>query len=118
MGTTSEDRVTELGEFARRKEEFTTRNTKLVGVSVDPVESHRRWDADIAETQGHGLNYPLIGDADRTVAKLYGMIHPNASDTTTVRTVSLSWVNATIGICRTHHPSAVGTNFPRRAKAR
>lgn len=110
MGTTSEDRVTELGEFARRKEEFTTRNTKLVGVSVDPVESHRRWDADIAETQGHGLNYPLIGDADRTVAKLYGMIHPNASDTTKVRTVFVIGPDKKVKLTLTYPPS-IGRNI-------
>ncbi|MGH9093968.1 MAG: redoxin domain-containing protein, partial [Acidimicrobiales bacterium] len=54
--------TTELGEFARRKEEFAARDTKLIGVSVDSVESHQRWSGDIAETQGQGLNYPLIGD--------------------------------------------------------
>ena len=58
--------TTELGEFARRKDEFAKRNTKLIGVSVDSVESHRGWSADIAETQGQGLNYPLVGDEDRT----------------------------------------------------
>ena len=70
--------TTELGDFARRKGEFAKRNTKLIGVSVDPVESHRRWSNDIAETQGQGLNYPLVGDEGRTVADLYGMIHPKA----------------------------------------
>ena len=79
--------TTELGEFANRKDEFAKRNTKLIGVSVDSVESHRGWSADIAETQGTGLNYPLVGDEDRTVANLYGMIHPNAIETATVRTV-------------------------------
>jgi alkyl hydroperoxide reductase subunit AhpC len=79
--------TTELGEFARRKDDFARRSVKLIGVSVDPVDSHRRWSDDIAETQGTGLNYPLVGDEDRTVANLYGMIHPNAIETATVRTV-------------------------------
>ena len=79
--------TTELGDFARRKDVFAERNTKLIGVSVDTVDSHRGWSKDIADTQGQGLNYPLIGDEDRNIATLYGMIHPNASDTVTVRTV-------------------------------
>jgi thioredoxin-dependent peroxiredoxin len=62
--------TTELGDFARRKGEFARRDTKLIGVSVDSVESHRGWSADIAETQGQGPNYPLVGDEDRTVAHL------------------------------------------------
>ena len=79
--------TTELGDFANRKDEFTKRNTKLIGVSVDPVERHRGWSADIAETQGTALNYPLVGDESRSVAAQYGMIHPNAIETATVRTV-------------------------------
>ncbi len=75
--------TTELGDFARRNDEFTKRNTKLISVSVDPVESHRRWSDDIAETQGQGLNYPLVGDEDRTVANPYGMIHPQALEAAT-----------------------------------
>ena len=72
--------TTELGAFANRKDEFTSRNTRIIGVSVDSVESHKNWSVDIAETQGRGLNYPLVGDEDRTVANLYGMIHPKARD--------------------------------------
>src|SRR5690606_37441753 len=68
--------TTELGAFANRKAEFDRRDTKLIGVSVDSVESHHGWSNDIAETQGTGLNFPLVGDEDRTVAGLYGMIHP------------------------------------------
>ena len=79
--------TTELGEFARRRDEFAARDTKLIGVSVDSVESHRGWAADIEETQGHALNYPLIGDEDRTVAAMYDMIHPDELETATVRTV-------------------------------
>jgi peroxiredoxin (alkyl hydroperoxide reductase subunit C) len=64
--------TTELGDFARRKGDFAARNTKLIGVSVDFVESHRSWSADIAETQGRGLNYPLVGDEDRIVPTCSG----------------------------------------------
>src|ERR1700685_3041998 len=77
--------TTELGEVARLKPEFDKRNTKVLGLSVDPVESHRGWTKDITDVTGQELNYPLIGDPDRTVADLYGMIHPNANDTLTVR---------------------------------
>jgi alkyl hydroperoxide reductase subunit AhpC len=79
--------TTELGAFANRKEEFDRRGTKLIGVSVDSVDSHERWSADIEETQGCALNFPLVGDEERNVASLYGMIHPNALETATVRTV-------------------------------
>lgn len=86
--------TTELGYMARLKPEFDKRNTKIVGLSVDPVSDHRAWVKDIEETQGHAINYPMIGDADLTVAKLYDMIHPNASggqrsaaDNATVRSV-------------------------------
>ena len=71
--------TTELGYMARLKPEFERRNTKIVGLSADPVSDHARWVSDIKETQGHAVNYPLIGDADLNVAKLYDMIHPNAS---------------------------------------
>ena len=79
--------TTELGAFARAKGEFDKRNTKILGLSVDSVESHNGWKGDIAETQGQALNFPLIGDPDRKVADLYDMIHPNANDTLTVRSV-------------------------------
>ena len=79
--------TTELGEVARLKDEFAKRGTKVLGVSVDPVDSHHNWSQDIEDVTGHKLNYPLIGDEKRTVADLYGMIHPNASDTLTVRSV-------------------------------
>src|SRR5512144_12796 len=71
--------TTELGYMARLKPEFDKRNTKIIGLSVDPVADHKRWVGDIHETQGHAVNYPLIGDADLNVAKTYDMIHPNAS---------------------------------------
>ena len=79
--------TTELGDFARRRSEFDQRNVKLIGISVDPLESHKGWSKDIEETQGAAPNYPLIADPDRKVADLYDMIHPNASDTVTVRSV-------------------------------
>ena len=79
--------TTELGTVARLKPEWDKRNIKPIGVSVDTVESHRGWDKDIEETQGAALNFPLIGDEDHKVADLYDMIHPNANDTLTVRSV-------------------------------
>jgi alkyl hydroperoxide reductase subunit AhpC len=86
--------TTELGYMAGLKPEFDQRNTKIVGLSVDPVSDHKRWVGDIQETQGHAVNYPLIGDQDLVVAKAYDMIHPEASggsrtaaDNATVRSV-------------------------------
>jgi len=101
--------TTELGAFARRKDEFAQRNVKLIGVSVDPVDSHRRWSDDIAETQGQGLNYPLVGDEDHTVADLYGMIHPNALATATVRTVFVIGPDKKVKLTLTY-PANVGRN--------
>ncbi len=108
--------TTELGEFAKRKEQFAERNTKLIGVSVDPVESHRGWSKDIAETQGQGLNYPLVGDDDRTVANLYGMIHPNAIETATVRTVFIIGPDKKVKLTLTY-PAAVGRNVDEIVRA-
>jgi alkyl hydroperoxide reductase subunit AhpC len=102
--------TTELGAFANRKDEFTKRNTKLIGVSVDSVESHTSWSKDIAETQGTGLNYPLVGDEDRTVANLYGMIHPNAIATATVRTVFVIAPDKTVRLTLTY-PASIGRNI-------
>src|SRR5690606_4104023 len=79
--------TTELGEAARLKPEFAKRGVKVIGLSVDPADSHKEWAKDIHETQGHALNFPLIADADRKVSDLYDMIHPNANDTLTVRSV-------------------------------
>ena len=101
--------TTELGEFARRKKEFDDRNTKIVGVSVDSVDSHRGWSDDIAETQGTGLNFPLVGDEDRTVAQLYGMIHPKALETATVRTVFVIGPDKKVKLTLTY-PAAIGRN--------
>jgi alkyl hydroperoxide reductase subunit AhpC len=101
--------TTELGEFARRKDDFAARDAKLIGVSVDSVASHQGWSDDIAETQGQGLNYPLVGDEDRRVATLYGMIHPDESDTATVRTVFIIGPDKKIKLTLTY-PAAVGRN--------
>lgn len=79
--------TTELGEAARLKPEFEKRNVKIIGLSVDPADSHQKWAGDIEETQGQKLNFPLIADSDRKVSDLYDMIHPNASETFTVRSV-------------------------------
>src|SRR5438094_990896 len=86
--------TTELGYMAGLKPEFDKRNTKILGLSVDPVGDHERWAKDIKETQGHAVNYPIIGDSELTVAKAYDMIHPNAvggkrtaADNATVRSV-------------------------------
>lgn len=101
--------TTELGEFANRKVDFDQRNTKLIGVSVDSVESHHSWSADIEDTQGTALNYPLVGDQDRTVASLYGMIHPNALETATVRTVFIIGPDKQVKLTLTY-PASVGRN--------
>jgi alkyl hydroperoxide reductase subunit AhpC len=101
--------TTELGEFARRKKEFDDRDTKIVGISVDSVDAHREWSADIAETQGHALNFPLIGDEDRTVARLYGMVHPHALETATVRTVFIIGPDKKVKLTLTY-PAAIGRN--------
>ena len=89
------------------KNDFTKRNTKLFGVSVGSVDSHRSWSADIAETQGQVLNYPLVGDAERRVANLYGMICPNAIATTAVQAVFVIAPDKTIKLTLTH-PATIG----------
>ncbi len=80
--------TTELGYMAKLKPEFDKRNTKVLGVSIDPVSDHVLWAKDIEETQGAKLNYPLIGDSDLKVAKAYGMLHPNAGETSKGRTAA------------------------------
>jgi alkyl hydroperoxide reductase subunit AhpC len=101
--------TTELGGFAARKGDFDKRNTKLIAVSVDPVESHNRWKADIGEVQGTELNFPIIGDEDHKVADLYDMIHPNASDTLTVRSVFIVAPDKKVKLTLTY-PASVGRN--------
>jgi alkyl hydroperoxide reductase subunit AhpC len=102
--------TTELGEVARLKPEFDKRNVKVVGLSVDSVEDHQRWKSDIEETQGHALNFPLLGDAQRTVAELYGMIHPKALETLTVRSVFVIGPDKKIKLTITY-PASCGRNF-------
>jgi len=102
--------TTELGRAAALKGEFDRRGVKILAVSVDPVESHLRWIADIEETQGVKLNFPILGDADRRVSKLYDMIHPEASDTFTVRSVFVIDHNKKIRAIITY-PASTGRNF-------
>ncbi len=101
--------TTELGAFSKAKSEFDKRNTKLIGLSVDSVESHRSWDKDIEETQGQAVNFPVIGDPDRKVADLYDMIHPNANDTLTVRSVFIIGPDKKVKLIITY-PASTGRN--------
>ncbi len=102
--------TTELGYMARIKPEFDKRGVKVLGLSVDPVDSHQKWSADIKETQGHAPNYPLIADPERKVADLYDMIHPNALDTLTVRSVFVIGPDKKIKLMLTY-PASTGRNF-------
>lgn len=102
--------TTELGEVARLKPEFEKRNVKAIGLSVDPLKDHVAWSGDIQETQGHALNFPLLADADKKVANLYDMIHPNADDTFTVRSVFVIDPNKKIRLIITY-PASTGRNF-------
>jgi alkyl hydroperoxide reductase subunit AhpC len=102
--------TTELGRASKLKAEFAKRGVKLIAVSVDEVESHLRWAADIEATQGAALNFPILGDADRKVAKLYDMIHPEANDTLTVRSVFVIDPNRKIRALITY-PASTGRNF-------
>lgn len=102
--------TTELGEVAKLKSEFDKRNTKVIGLSVDPIEDHKGWAGDIEETQGHALNFPLIADPDRKVSELYGMIHPNADNTLTVRSVFIIGPDKKIKLTITY-PASTGRNF-------
>ncbi|MGD9764600.1 MAG: peroxiredoxin [Candidatus Binatia bacterium] len=102
--------TTELGEAARLKPEFDERGVKIIGLSVDPADSHSKWAEDIRETQGHALNFPVIADADRKVSDLYDMIHPNANDTLTVRSVFIIDPNKKVRLVLTY-PASTGRNF-------
>ncbi len=102
--------TTVLGYSAKLKPEFEKRGVKVIGLSVDPLSSHEKWADDIKETQGHALNFPLIADPDRKVANLYGMIHPNASDTLTVRSVFVIGPDKKIKLTLTY-PASTGRNF-------
>lgn len=98
--------TTELGELAKRKAEFDKRNVKLLGLSVDPVDSHERWAKDIEDVRGTALNYPLLADPGRNVAELYGMIHPKADPKVTVRSVFVIDPKKVIRLTMTYPPSA------------
>ena len=109
--------TTELGYMARLEPEFRKRNTKVLGLSIDPVDDHKRWAKDIEETQGTAPNYPIIGDSDLNVAKLYDMIHPNATggkrtaaDNATVRSVFVVGPDKKIKLTLTY-PMTTGRNF-------
>jgi alkyl hydroperoxide reductase subunit AhpC len=102
--------TTELGQVARLKSEFDRRGVKVIGLSVDPLADHVKWVGDIEETQGVKLNFPLIADADRSVSNLYGMIHPNADDTFTVRSVFVIDPNKKVRLTITY-PAPTGRNF-------
>ncbi|MGF6401393.1 alkyl hydroperoxide reductase subunit AhpC [Pseudomonas frederiksbergensis] len=109
--------TTELGYMAGLKPEFDKRNTKIVGLSVDPVSNHQTWAKDIEETQGHAVNYPMIGDENLVVAKLYDMIHPNASggartavDNATVRSVFIIGPDKKVKAMLIY-PMSAGRNF-------
>ena len=102
--------TTELGEAARLKPEFDKRDVKIIGLSVDPSDAHHEWAKDIEETQGSKLNFPVIADADKKVADLYDMIHPNASDTVTVRSVFVIGPDKKIKLTLTY-PASTGRNF-------
>ena len=111
--------TTELGYMAGLKPEFDKRNTKVIGLSIDSVDDHNAWLNDIEETQGHAVNYPLIGDSNLEVAKLYDMIHPNASgqakqrtaaDNATIRSVFVIGPDKLIKLMITY-PMSTGRNF-------
>ncbi len=111
--------TTELGYMAGLKSEFGKRNCKVIGLSIDPVTDHREWAKDIEETQGHAVNYPIIGDSDMKVAKLYDMLQPEASgpsagrtaaDNATVRSVFVVGPDKKIKLMLTY-PMTTGRNF-------
>ena len=102
--------TTELGYTAKLKDEFAKRNTKVLALSVDSVADHKAWVGDIEETQGTAVNFPIIADGDRAVANLYDMIHPNANDTLTVRSVFVIDPNNKVRLTITY-PASTGRNF-------
>jgi alkyl hydroperoxide reductase subunit AhpC len=102
--------TTELGMAAKLAGEFAKRNVKLIGLSVDSVADHKNWLGDIQETQGHAVQFPMLGDADRKVSTLYDMIHPQANDTFTVRSVFIVDPNKKVRLILTY-PASAGRNF-------
>jgi thioredoxin-dependent peroxiredoxin len=117
--------TTELGYMAKLKPEFDKRNCKIIGLSVDSVEDHKRWSKDIEETQGHAPNYPMIGDSDLKIAKLYGMLPASASgdaskrtpmDNATVRNVYIIGPDKKVKLVISY-PMSTGRNFPEILRA-
>jgi len=102
--------TTELGAVAKLKPEFDKRNVKVLGLSVDKLDNHKGWAADIEETQGAKLNFPVIADEDHKVSDLYDMIHPNANDTMTVRSVFIIGADKKVKLIITY-PASTGRNF-------
>ena len=102
--------TTELGYTAKLKSEFAKRNAKVIALSVDPVDSHKGWINDINETQNTTVNFPILADADRKVSTLYDMIHPNASDSFTVRSVFVIDPKKKVRLTITY-PASTGRNF-------
>ena len=102
--------TTELGLTAKLKDEFAKRHVKAIALSVDDAESHKGWINDINETQGCQVNFPILADKDRKVSELYGFIHPNASDTLTVRSLVIIDPNKKVRLIITY-PASTGRNF-------
>lgn len=102
--------TTELGAVAKLMPEFAKRNTKVIGLSVDPVESHHKWEGDIEDVTGNAVNFPMIADPEHTVSNLYDMIHPNANDTQTVRSVFVIGPDNRVKLTLTY-PASTGRNF-------
>jgi len=102
--------TTELGAVARLKGEFEKRGVKVMGLSVDPLDSHSKWSQDIADVTGNAPNFPMIADPDKKVANLYDMLHPNASDTATVRSVFVIGADNKVKLTLTY-PASTGRNF-------
>jgi alkyl hydroperoxide reductase subunit AhpC len=102
--------TTELGRAATLKGEFDKRNVKMLAISVDPLDSHNKWIADINETQNTTVNFPILADADRKVSDLYGMIHPKADNTLTVRSVFIVAPDKSVKLTLTY-PASTGRNF-------
>ena len=102
--------TTELGSVAKLQDEFKKRNVKTIALSVDPIDSHHEWVKDINETQKTKVNYPIIADPTFEVAKLYDMVHPNASDKFTVRSVFIIGADKKVKLILTY-PASTGRNF-------
>jgi alkyl hydroperoxide reductase subunit AhpC len=102
--------TTELGAVAKLKSEFDRRSTRVIGLSVDPLDSHHKWSEDISDVTGAQVNFPLIADPERAIAGKYDMIHPNASDTATVRSVFIIGPDNKVKLTLTY-PASTGRNF-------